>query len=88
MAPVASVAIFAVDWILWRLVLVWCLAVAFGVVFFSFFLTFLFVGDGGLLDFVFYWCGSSGFVFVGEWDVGPSIFRFHVLFVFLFFLGI
>jgi hypothetical protein len=35
-APVALVAIFAVDWILWRLVLVWCFAVAFNVVFFSF----------------------------------------------------
>ncbi len=87
MAPVASVAIFAVDWILWRLVLVWCLAVAFGVVLFIFlfFFTFLFVGDGGLLDFVFYWYGSSGFVFVGEWDVVPSIFRFYILFVILFF---
>ncbi len=45
MAPVASVAIFAVDWILWRLVLFWCLAVAFGVVLFIFFFfTFLFLG--------------------------------------------
>jgi hypothetical protein len=47
--------------------------VTFGVVLFIyfFFFTLLFVGDGGLLDFVFYWCGSSGFVFVGEWDVVP-----------------
>jgi hypothetical protein len=54
------------------------------VVFFLFlFWTYLFVGDGALLDFVFYWCGSSGFVFLGEWDVGASIFRFYILFIIL-----
>jgi hypothetical protein len=65
----------------WFGVLLWLL------MWFSFllFLTFLFVGDGGLLDFVLYWCGSSCFVFVGEWDVGPSIFRFYILFVILVF---
>jgi hypothetical protein len=57
----------------------WC-----GFIYFFFFYVLVF-GDGGLLDFVFYWCGSSGFVFVGEWDVVPSIFRFYILFVILFF---